>query len=127
MTEFLNLHHASVVVADLATALRFYVDVLGLPVDHSRPDLGFSGAWLQVGDEQIHLLELPGCDPVADRPDHPGRDRHTALVVTGLAELEQRLEQAGVVFTRSRSGRCAVFCRDPDGNGIELIERTDPG
>lgn len=127
MTEFLNLHHVSVVVADLATALRFYVDVLGLPVDHSRPDLGFSGAWLQVGDEQIHLLELPGCDPVADRPDHPGRDRHTALVVTGLAELEQRLEQAGIVFTRSRSGRCAVFCRDPDGNGIELIERTDSG
>lgn len=127
MTEFLNLHHVSVVVADLATALRFYVDVLGLPVDHSRPDLGFSGAWLQVGDEQIHLLELPGCDPVADRPDHPGRDRHTALVVTGLAELEQRLEQAGIVFTRSRSGRCAVFCRDPDGNGIELIERTNSG
>jgi len=127
MTEFLNLHHVSVVVADLATALRFYVDVLGLSVDHSRPDLGFSGAWLQVGDEQIHLLELPGCDPVADRPDHPGRDRHTALVVTGLAELEQRLEQAGIVFTRSRSGRCAVFCRDPDGNGIELIERTDSG
>jgi glyoxylase I family protein len=124
MTEFLGLHHASVVVTELAPALRFYVDVLGMPLDASRPDLGFSGAWLKVGDQQIHLLELPTCDPVAGRPEHAGRDRHTALLVTGLAALEHRLEKNGISFTRSRSGRRVVFCRDPDGNGIELIERA---
>ncbi len=125
MTEFLCLHHASVVVAELATALRFYVDVLGLSLDDSRPDMDFPGAWLKVGEQQIHLLELPNCDPVADRPQHAGRDRHAAFLVTGLEVLEQRLERHGVSFTRSRSGRRAVFCRDPDGNGIELIERAD--
>ena len=125
MTNFLHLHHASVVVAELATALRFYVDVLGLPLDDSRPDMGFRGAWLKVGEQQVHLLELPNCDPVAGRPAHAGRDRHTAFLVTGLDVLEQRLEQNGISFTRSRSGRRAVFCRDPDGNGIELIERAD--
>ncbi len=125
MTEFLCLHHTSVVVAELATALRFYVDVLGLAVDDARPDLGFPGAWLKVGEQQIHLLELPNCNSVTGRPAHAGRDRHTALLVTGLAVLEQRLEKSGVSFTRSRSGRRAVFCRDPDGNGIELIERAD--
>ena len=125
MTEFLCLHHASVVVAELATALRFYIGVLGLTRDDSRPDLGFPGAWLKVGEQQIHLLELPNCDPVTGRPGHAGRDRHTAFLVTGLAALEQRLEKNGTSFTRSRSGRHAVFCRDPDGNGIELIERAD--
>jgi len=126
MTEFLRLHHASVVVAELATALRFYVDVLGLQLDESRPDMGFPGAWLKVGEQQIHLLELPTCDPVAGRPEHSGRDRHTAFLVADLAALEQDLEKNGISFTRSRSGRRAAFCRDPDGNGIELIERTDP-
>lgn len=122
MSEFIGLHHASLLVADLQCALRFYVDVLGLCVDESRPELGFAGAWLTVGRQQIHLLELPNPDPLEGRPAHAGRDRHSAFSVTGLGELEKKLEDAGVSFTRSRSGRHAIFCRDPDGNGIELIE-----
>ena len=122
MSEFIGLHHASLLVADLQRALRFYVDVLGLRVDDSRPDLGFAGAWLTVGQQQVHLLELPNPDPLEGRPAHAGRDRHTAFCVTGLEALEKKLAEAGVGFTRSRSGRHAVFCRDPDGNGVELIE-----
>lgn len=124
MTAFLALHHASVVVADLAAALHFYVDILGIPLDETRPDMPFPGAWLKVGDQQIHLLVLPNHDPATGRPAHAGRDRHTALVVTGLDALQQRLEENGICFTCSRSGRHALFCRDPDGNGVELIERT---
>jgi glyoxylase I family protein len=122
MTEFLKIHHASVVVADSRRTLAFYLDILGMQVDPSRPDLGFPGAWLRVGDQQIHLLEVQNPDTVAGRPAHAGRDRHTALQVRGLDELEQRLTTAGIPFTRSRSGRKAIFCRDPDGNGIELVE-----
>lgn len=122
MTEFLKIHHASVVVADSRRTLAFYLDILGMQVDPSRPDLGFPGAWLRVGDQQIHLLEVQNPDTVAGRPAHAGRDRHTALQVRGLDEIEQRLTTAGIPFTRSRSGRKAIFCRDPDGNGIELVE-----
>ena len=122
MTEFVGLHHASLLVVDLQRALHFYVDVLGLCVDESRPDMGFAGAWLTVGRQQVHLLELPNPDPLEGRPAHAGRDRHTAFSVRGLDALEERLADAGVGFTRSRSGRRAVFCRDPDGNGVELIE-----
>jgi glyoxylase I family protein len=122
MSRFLQLHHASVIVAELAPSLVFYVDVLGMELDDTRPELGFNGAWLKAGAQQIHLLEVANPDPVAGRPVHVGRDRHTALLVTGLEQLVQRLETAGVRFTRSRSGRHAVFCRDPDGNGVELIE-----
>jgi glyoxylase I family protein len=122
MTEFLQLHHASLVVNDTQQSLRFYCDILGLPIEPARPDLGFPGAWLRVADQQIHLLELPNPDPVEGRPGHPGRDRHLALRVRGLNELENALKQAAVPYTRSRSGRRALFCRDPDGNGIELIE-----
>lgn len=122
MTEFLQIHHASVVVADSRRALEFYVDILGMQLDPARPDLGFPGAWLRVGDQQIHLLEVKNPDSVAGRPAHAGRDRHTALQVRGLDALQRRLKAAAVPYTRSRSGRKAIFCRDPDGNGIELIE-----
>ena len=122
MTEFLRIHHVSLLVADCQRALMFYRDVLGLEVDSSRPDLGFPGAWLKVGEQQIHLLELETPDPVEARPVHAGRDRHAALHVRGIDELQQRLENASVPFTRSRSGRRAIFCRDPDGNGLELME-----
>jgi len=119
--QFLGIHHASMVVADTARALDFYRDVLGLPV-LERPDLPFPGAWLGVGDQQIHLLELPNPDPLEGRPEHGGRDRHVAFSVSGLEQIRDRLEAAGVVYTMSRSGRPALFVRDPDGNALELLE-----
>lgn len=57
----------------------------------------------------------------AARPEHGGRDRHVALSCPDLDGLIARLEVAGIPYTRSRSGRAALFCRDPDGNAIELI------
>jgi glyoxylase I family protein len=116
-----SIHHVSLLVADTERSLGFYRDLLGLEVI-SRPDLGFTGAWLAIGDRQIHLLELSNPDAEANRPEHVGRDRHLALSVSGLDELEQCLLQAGLSVTQSRSGRKAIFCRDPDGNGIELID-----
>jgi glyoxylase I family protein len=117
-----DLHHVSLVVADTERALAFYRDVLGIAVT-ARPDLGYPGAWLVVGGRQIHLLELPNPDPVAGRPRHVGHDRHLALTVDDLAACADRLTRAGRDFMRSRSGRAALFCRDPDGNGIEIIEQ----
>ena len=122
MAEISSIHHVSLIVADTARALGFYRDLLGLREDTNRPDLGYPGAWLAVGQLQIHLLELPNPDPVTGRPAHGGRDRHLALEVRGLDELAGRLEASGVPVSRSRSGRAALFCRDPDGNALEFIE-----
>ena len=119
-----RLHHVSLLVADTGRALRFYRDLIGLEVSPDRPDLGYPGAWLNLGEAQIHLLELPNPDPVSGRPAHGGRDRHLALAVDDLPALVARLEAAGVALSHSRSGRPAVFCRDPDGNALELIGRV---
>lgn len=118
----LALHHVSLLVANTERALKFYCGVLGLSVDNNRPDLGYPGAWLMIGSQQIHLLELPNPDPVAGRPAHGGRDRHTAMSVDDLQQLMQKLEAANITYTLSKSGRRALFCRDYDGNALELIE-----
>jgi glyoxylase I family protein len=117
------IDHCSLIVAETGKALEFYMGILGLAVDDSRPDLGYPGAWLQVGEGQIHLLEVPNPDSVENRPAHGGRDHHLALQVTSLAELIERLEKAGIVYSKSKSGRAALFCRDFDGNAIELVEK----
>ena len=118
------IHHASVIVQDTERALKFYGGILGLELDTSRPELGYPGAWLKVGDAQIHLLELPNPDPITDRPQHGGRDRHLALAITNLDMIQSSLEESGVDYTLSKSGRRALFCRDYDGNALELIEIT---
>ena len=123
MALIAGLHHVSVLVANTERALAFYRDLLELPVAPERPPMAYGGAWLQLGSQQIHLLELPNPDPVRGRPEHGGRDRHVALTVTDLDTLVTRLEAAGISCTLSRSGRRALFCRDPDGNAVELIEQ----
>ena len=117
-----ELLHASLLVRDTARALKFYQGILGLEVDGARPDLGYPGAWLQVGERQIHLLELPNPDPTDGRPAHGGRDRHLAFSVSDMAALCDVLEAEGVAYTLSMSGRKALFCRDPGGNALEFIE-----
>jgi glyoxylase I family protein len=122
MSEYIGIHHASLITADIQAALDFYQDILGMCVDDSRPDLPFPGAWLSVGEQQIHLLQIPGPDAKTGRPVHAGRDRHTAISVRSLKRLKERLEQHDIPYTLSRSGRPALFCRDPDGNGLEFME-----
>lgn len=118
-----TIHHASLVVADTAASLKFYRDILGMQ-QTARPDLGFPGAWLQLGAQQIHLLELANPDPTTGRPEHGGRDRHIALSVPDLAPVKEVLDQNGITYTLSKSGRQALFCRDPDGNALEILQQT---
>lgn len=117
-----KLLHASLLVSDTQRSVEFYRAILDLNPNDNRPDLGYPGAWLDIGEQQIHLIELPNPDPVQGRPEHGGRDRHTALAVANIEQLRHRLERYKVAYTKSRSGRGAVFFRDPDGNAIECVE-----
>jgi glyoxylase I family protein len=120
--SFLGFDHVSMIVADTERALDFYHDILGLKIAQNRPSLTFSGAWLVVSEhQQIHLLEVPNPDPL-QRPEHGGRDRHVAFRVGDLDAIRVRLEENGIAYTMSKSGRKALFCRDFDANTLELIE-----
>jgi glyoxylase I family protein len=117
-----SIHHVTVLVGDTRRALDFYQGILGLAVDESRPQMDVPGAWLWAGAQQIHLIERSSRAPLETPRAHGGRDFHVALAVTGLDALSAALSAHGVAYTPSRSGRRALFCRDPDGNAIELVE-----
>ena len=80
----LAVHHVSINVPDVDAALEFYTGVLGLRARTDRPDFGFGGAWLDVGGQQVHLIE--GTTP-------PGHGQHFAILVSdpagNLIELHQ--------------------------------------
>ncbi len=126
LVGFQGVHHVAVIVESLAESLAFYRDFLGLPVNPDRPadKLPYDGAWLMIGPEMVHLMELPNPDPrdPERRPAHGGKDRHFCVGVKNLQPLVDALEGRGVPYTASRSGRPAIFFRDPDANTLEVVE-----
>jgi len=111
----LGVHHVSVNVSDVPEALAFYVGVLGLTPRDDRPDFGFGGAWLDVGAQQIHLIE-------AEPPGDVGQ--HVALRVEDIDAVVKELHERGVAVTAPvgvGTGRQS-FLHDPSGNRIELNE-----
>ena len=122
-TSVTTLLHAGLLVSDLTRARVFYESVLQLPRCPNRPELPYPGEWYDLGNgQQLHLMRLDNPDAASVRPEHGGRDRHIALGVSNMEALKSRLDAAGVKYTASKSGRAALFCRDPDSNTLEFVE-----
>eukprot|EP00242_Pyramimonas_sp_CCMP2087_P009760 CAMPEP_0198220166 /NCGR_PEP_ID=MMETSP1445-20131203/77872_1 /TAXON_ID=36898 /ORGANISM="Pyramimonas sp., Strain CCMP2087" /LENGTH=139 /DNA_ID=CAMNT_0043897843 /DNA_START=259 /DNA_END=678 /DNA_ORIENTATION=+ len=122
-----GLHHTGFIIENLERSLEFYCDKLGLEVNEARPGpekLPYRGVWLWLADDMIHLMELPNPDPteLSARAKHGGRDRHICVGIEDIAPLTALLDQHGVPYTASASGRPAIFFRDPDSNTIEVGE-----
>lgn len=117
----MKIMHVGLIVSDLKMAAQFYEGILGLsPIQ--RPQLGFDGLWYGLeGGQQIHLMLLDNPYAGCEKPAHGGRDNHLAMVVDDFDGIRARLDAAGIAVTLSKSGRNALFCRDPDGNTIELF------
>jgi catechol 2,3-dioxygenase-like lactoylglutathione lyase family enzyme len=113
--QSLGVHHVSINVRDAAECIEFYTDVLGLAVRTDRPDFAFGGAWLDLGGQQIHLIE-------GEVPDTYGQ--HFAIQVADLDAAVAELRDRGIEV-RDPSGvgsALQTFLFDPSGNMIELHE-----
>jgi catechol 2,3-dioxygenase-like lactoylglutathione lyase family enzyme len=113
--EPLGVHHVSINVRDAAESIAFYTGVLGLTQRSDRPDFGFGGAWLDAGDQQVHLIEAPV------PADH---GQHFAIRVADLDAAVAGLRERGVDVSDPKPVGAArqSFLRDPSGNAIELHE-----
>lgn len=118
-----GIHHISFIVQDTKTSLEFYCGVLKLPLNSGRPELPFAGSWLDVGGQQIHLIERQESGQPSSKEASVNRDFHAAFYVDGLDDLKHSLAGANIPYTLSQR-RAALFCRDPDGNGLEFIEAS---
>jgi|TARA_R110002110_G_scaffold85249_4_gene221572 catechol 2,3-dioxygenase-like lactoylglutathione lyase family enzyme len=113
--QFAGVHHVSLNVTNAAESTRFYVAVVGMTLRDDRPDFPFDGAWLQAGEQQVHLLEVAGFVPP--------KGQHFALGVADLDAAKADLESKGVkVSDPSQVGDICrqSFFHDPTGNLIEI-------
>ncbi|GAB3300603.1 VOC family protein [Parasphingorhabdus pacifica] len=111
----LSIHHVSLMVQDLDDALEFYTEVLGMRRRTDRPASAARGAWLDVGDHQVHLIE--GSPP-------PARGQHFAVRISDLDTTRELLLSRGVEVSEAVTIGTArqAFLQDPSGNRIELQE-----
>jgi catechol 2,3-dioxygenase-like lactoylglutathione lyase family enzyme len=117
-----RMHHVSFAVADLAASKRFFCEILGLPED-DRPDFDFPGAWLAVGDRQIHLIEQR--EAGREIRGRISRSDHLAMEVADLEVVKARLNDCRIEFVEGgneRLGMSQAFCSDPDGHTIEFVQ-----
>jgi catechol 2,3-dioxygenase-like lactoylglutathione lyase family enzyme len=115
-------NHTALRVRDMETALRFYNDLIGLPILRTQgPEDAPDSVW------------LPGLQLVRARDDEVfragGTLDHLALGFSNIEEVAQRLIDAGYTpeigpETRERPGGTVTlaFFRDPDGNRLEILD-----
>jgi len=120
MTFIKQMMHAGLIISNLEKSRAFYEGLLGLTPNPARPDFGFDGVWYDIGQNQVHLMVIPNPYEHVERPAHGGRDTHVAFAVEDVEPIRALLDQAGVAYSMSKSGRAALFCRDPDGNALEF-------
>jgi catechol 2,3-dioxygenase-like lactoylglutathione lyase family enzyme len=115
-----GVDHVAINVADVPGGIAFYTEKIGLVQNHSRPDFGFAGAWLDTTNgQQVHLIE-------AAAPNNVGQ--HFALAFDDLAAVVAELRARGLKVSDpvpvGTTGRQQAFTTDPWGNGIELHQRA---
>ena len=129
MSFIVGLDHITIQIdeggAALSDALHFYVEVLGLePIDRpANTDNGRPGAWLRCGAaQQLHIITGTGATA-----ENRASRRHPAFRVSDLEALRQRLAAAGVEFIEGNRfpGQERFFVRDPFGNRLEFVTRTN--
>ncbi len=124
-TLILRLHHVQITVPadDEEAARQFYCGRLGL-VESVKPAslAGRGGFWVELGEQQIHVSTEDGVNRMATKA-------HLAYEVADLVVWRERLVAAGCTILESIPipGYDRFETRDPFGNRIELIERTEKG
>ena len=117
----INLHHVNVTVApDLEEATKhFYGAVLGLTQVPKPATSRQSGAWYQIGSNQLHLsVETGGNGAVSSG--------HVCFAVSDLAEAERKFRDAGAEFIpdpKPNPNSPRFFVRDPGGNLLEIAQQ----
>lgn len=118
-----RIDHLVLTVSDIEQTLWFYCDVLGMEeVEFAEDRIA-----VKFGNQKINLHPVDSdITPSADRPTAGSADI-CLISQTAIDEVISMLEKHGIEIEEgpvTRSGATgkiiSVYCRDPDGNLIEI-------
>lgn len=112
--------------------LEFYRDTLGLELEGELPLPGGGKMTRLICGTTILKIVVNGKDPKATAPGGGMRGatgiRYFTISVDNLAEATEQCEAAGykiaIPLTEARPGVMISMIEDPDGNWVELLQRS---
>jgi len=110
-----GIDHVVYHVEDLARAKKFYVDFLGMEVDHESSWQCF----LKCGSQGVALFEVEDDEEV-----HAGSEvNHMALRLAdgNFARVKATLENAGIAVRGRPNDPHCIYFDDPDGHQLQLL------
>jgi len=126
-----QLEHYLVVTDDIEATRDFYCDVLGLSVGE-RPQLGFGGYWLYLGNIAcLHVADRASYTsykarvgtPVPQQTTDTGAVDHIAFNATGFDDMLAALDRRALTYRRNDLddiGLKQLFVQDPNNVTLEL-------
>src|SRR5438093_2983068 len=128
-----GLNHYLLVAKSLERTKDFYCNVLGMELAE-RPDFGFPGYWLKVGEDICVHLASQEANKIRDKfllKKHPkgttgsGAVDHIAFLAKNAPEVRDRIQQNKVEmhyrsFPEAKPPLFQIFLKDPDDVTIEL-------
>jgi len=114
-----GLHHVQLAIpaGQEEACRRFWAGTLGM-AEVTKPAglAGRGGCWFSGGGVEVHLG--------VETDFTPARQAHPGIVVTGLADLAEKLAAAGapVTWDTELAGHDRFYSADPFGNRLEFLQ-----
>lgn len=131
-----RMEHVTIDTADVEKTKAFYCGVLGM-IDGYRPEFGFEGCWLYVGDVAcIHVCEWESYKiytekqgiPISSKAPGTGSFDHVAFNATDYDGIIERLDASGLDYGTAFVPDVPlrqIFVKDPNGVTVELNFRDE--
>lgn len=118
--------HSGIVVNNLDTSIKFYIDTVGLTLRRrfKVPEFDLEVAFLGLGEKgggsELELMKF-------ENPEIPIGFRHLSLVVDDIDDYCKKIENKGAEITmkpqKISCGDIAIMFKDPDGITIEVLQK----
>jgi methylmalonyl-CoA/ethylmalonyl-CoA epimerase len=128
-----KIHHVGIVVPDLASAMRFWRDLLGLALVKTAvvQDQGVKAALLKAGESEIELLEPLAAENGVGKflARRGGGLHHVCFETEDVADELSRARDKGIqlIDQRPRPGLAGMICfLHPKATRGVLVEYAQP-
>ena len=127
----LDIHHINIRTTDLDATVDFYTDVLGMEETPRPANIDFPGAWCNLGQTQVHILDF-GDQVKGGGPDVGGGNvDHIGIMAHDFDAMKQTVIDRGIDWRQlniPNAGMWQLFFHDPNGVLIELnfLTKNEP-
>jgi catechol 2,3-dioxygenase-like lactoylglutathione lyase family enzyme len=118
-----RLDHLVITARDVEATCRFYETALGM----RREDFGEGRVALHFGRQKINVHPYPSPVEIVAKDPRPGTDDLCFIAETPIAGATAHLKSLGIEIemgpikrTGAQGRLISIYCRDPDGNLIEI-------